>query len=77
MMDLSDLAIWRRNGERNDWTMPSAPWWKRLPVIRHLRAVRNVIRIEAWYAYGPGQFGVRTGRDEWITYGIWKGQEKA
>ncbi len=76
-MDMSNIGLWRRDGELNGWTMPTAPWWKRLPIIRHLRAVRAAVEVETWYVYGPGRFGVRMGLDEWIVYGIWKGQEKA
>ena len=72
----TELAKWQKNGIEYDWRMPSAPWWKRLPVIRHARAAWAKFRVECWYAYGPGFIGIRTGYDDWVVFGIWHGQER-
>lgn len=33
----SDFMDWVQDGLDNDWAMPFAAWWKRLPIIRHIR----------------------------------------
>lgn len=72
----SEIQIWRRDGERFGWKMPRAPSWKRLPVIRHIRAMRLRIQIELWYAAGPGSIGLRSGYDNWVLFGIRRGMER-
>lgn len=67
---------WQATGERWGWVMPAAPAWKRLPVIRHLRAVWAKVLIERWYSIGPGSIGIRTGLDDWVVAGIWLGKER-
>ena len=57
----------------NKWVMPYAPWWKRLPIIRHIRAFDMQIKLERDYAHGIGLLGLRTGYDEWVIHGIWYG----
>jgi hypothetical protein len=68
---------WSEVGKRNGWVMPAAPRWKRLPVVRHLRALRA-----AWYVYENEAFWGRLGMipngyDRWVLHGIWKGRERA
>ncbi len=70
------LDLWRAYGLKEGWKMPSAPRWKRLPGIRWVRALVECIRVEAWYRHGPGRMGVRTGYDDWVVYGIARGQER-
>lgn len=70
------MKEWLEAGQRLGWTMPAAPWWKRLPVIRHARAVYGTWRVEQWYRYGPGSIGLRTGYDEWALWGIFHGMEQ-
>jgi hypothetical protein len=74
---MTDLERWFRDASRHGWTMPTAPEWKRLPVVRHIRAVAAKIAIERWYASGPGSIGAfRSGYDDWVVYGIWYGLER-
>ncbi|QPC43985.1 hypothetical protein HW532_15580 [Kaustia mangrovi] len=73
---MGNLAIWREAGKLNGWRMPYAPWWKRLPVIRHIRALLIAERIGRWYRHGPGSIGLRTGYDDWVLVGIWHGLEE-
>lgn len=70
------MSEWLRQQKKYGWQMPTAPWWKRLPVVRHIRAIWIMWQIERWYAYGPGSIGIRTGYDDWVAYGIWRGMER-
>lgn len=67
---------WEQDRVDFDWQMPVAPWWKRLPIIRHVRAMRTKILIERWYAFGPGTMGLRSGYDDWVVTGMWHGKER-
>lgn len=73
---MTDLEKWARDGAEYGWTMPSAPAWQKLPIIRHVRAAWNRWQIERWYAYGPGSIGLRSGFDDWVVFGIWHGKEQ-
>lgn len=74
---MTEIERWKHDGEEYGYSMPVAPAWKRLPIIRHIRAVCSRIAVERWYAFGPGQFGIRTGYDDWIIFGIWHGLERS
>lgn len=67
---------WLAQGERCGWRMHGAPWWKRLPIIRHIRALWHSWRAYHWHRYGPGSIGIPTGYDNWVIYGIWYGKER-
>jgi hypothetical protein len=71
--------IWREVAEENGWIMPTAPWWKRLPVIRRFRAAYHSYRAESW-ANAWGSCGVGVGGvnpyDRWVIYGIAAGKER-
>ena len=71
-----DLVLWRAQGLRNRWRMPTAPVWKRLPVIRHVRAVVAAYQTARWYSDGPGAIGIATGYDDWALWGMWHGLER-
>ena len=73
---MSNHDNWLLDMDQNKWVMPFAPWWKRLPVIRHLRAIALRFKVEHHYTSGMGVFGLRTGYDEWVLYGIWHGLER-
>lgn len=73
---MTDFERWTTMAQDYGYTMPFAPLWKRLPVIRHVRALYAKWQIERWYAYGPGSIGLRTGYDDWVVYGIWAGKER-
>lgn len=72
----SDLQRWTEDGQRFGWVVPAAPWWKRLPGIRHFRAAigaRAVAKHNRFY----GALGLMlTGYDEWVLYGIFHGYER-
>jgi hypothetical protein len=70
-----EMERWKRDGDLFGWKMPTAPTWKRLPLIRHVRAIRAKFSIELWYAFGPGSIGIRSGFDDWVVFGIWHGME--
>ena len=72
---MSDMERWLKNGAEYGWSMPYAPWWKRLPIIRHVRTIWNQIQVERWYSNGPGMIGLRSGYDDWILFGMWHGME--
>lgn len=72
---MTEIERWANIGRENGWTMPPAPWWKRLPAIRHVRAIYGNVQVERWYRYGPGAFGIRTGYDNWVLVGMWHGLE--
>ena len=67
---------WLRQSEENGWMMPRAAWWKRIPIIRHVRAIVSAIAVSRhntlWQAAGM----IPTGYDEWILHGIWHGMER-
>lgn len=62
---MSNLDKWLLDMNQNKWIMPFAPWWKRLPIVRHVRAAALKIKVEN-----------RTEYDEWVLYGIWHGLER-
>lgn len=72
---MTDLEKWKADGRNLGWKMPSAPWWKRLPVIRHIRVMWIGIQIARhdrfWRAFGL----LPTGYDQWVLFGIWHGKE--
>lgn len=68
---------WVEDGRQNGWIMPAAPRWKRLPVIRHLRAVWHRVRVERHQAFWTGATGaLHSGYDHWVLYGMARGQER-
>ena len=73
---MNDLELWMKDKREFGWEMPSAPRWKRLPIIRHIRASyhgRQVARHNAfWRSLGK----IPTGYDSWVIYGIAKGLER-
>ena len=65
---------WRETGDRCGWEMPTAARWKRLPVVRHVRAIRAAFAVERHYRAFP--WGIRTGYDEWVLWGMAHGLER-
>lgn len=60
---------WKTIKARFGWKMPDAPWWKRLPIIRHIRA-------RVWHAFMT--FWNNSNLvlyDKWFLYGISRGFE--
>lgn len=66
---------WEKYGEELGYVMPQAPDWKRLPIIRHARAIWLKIQVERHYTKWAG-IGIRTGYDDWVINGIWMGKER-
>lgn len=70
------LRLWRERGEENGWVMPAAPAWKRLPVIRLVRATCLLIQIQRHYRFCRSLGMFPSGYDEWVVFGIRFGQER-
>ena len=65
---------WLNHGREYDYHSPApAARWKRLPIVRHLRTIVESVKVEAWYNFGPGSIGIRTGFDDWVLFGMWRG----
>jgi hypothetical protein len=69
------MDMWKKDGEDFGWIMPSAPWWKKLPVVRHVRAIIYRVEVRQWNAAMRSVGMVRSGYDEWVLYGIACGME--
>lgn len=63
---------WFYRMEGQGWRLPPKPhWFIRLPIIRHLWVVRQAYLVGRWYSHGIGMFGIRSGFDDWVIYGMW------
>lgn len=67
----SDYDRWRHDGLSNSWAMPPVSRWRRLPIIRHLRAVYGAWRAEQFYEPFSRMGMLNTGYDRWVVSGIW------
>lgn len=67
---------WAITGLRNGWKMPAAPWWKRLPLIRHIRVAYHAARLVIWEDFWIRAGYVPSGYDDWVLHGMWKGWEE-
>lgn len=71
--------LWLEEQERHGWVMPSAPWWKRIPIVRHIRGAIARFRVDRAAAQWQ-QVGICLGRpsqfDLWVCYGIIRGWER-
>lgn len=71
--------LWREDAERHGWVMPTVAWWKRLPVIRHVRHVYlrwQAIRFRRFTASVGLGLGGLPQYDSWVLYGIARGFER-
>lgn len=69
-----DEKYWHEDARDNGWILPpSAPRWKRLPIIRRLRVARYRAKIQEHYSSGIGSIGLPTGYDNWVLYAIDRG----
>jgi hypothetical protein len=66
---------WASIGQRNGWSMPKAPGWKRLPIIRHVRVMYHAARLILWEDHWTRAGYVPNGYDDWVLHGIWRGWE--
>lgn len=65
---------WLEDGAKNGWEpMRPATRWKRLPVIRHMRAFYLKVQIERHYVVWNAMGAMRSGYDDWALVGIWRG----
>ena len=69
-------SAWVLDGNANAWKMPVVSRWKRFLLIRHVRAIYLKSKVETHYSVGMGRFGLCTGYDDWVLYGIWNGLER-
>jgi hypothetical protein len=71
--------IWHEDAARHGWVMPAVSWWKRLPVIRHVRfavLMRRAFKYRAiTAALGLGIGGLPQ-YDRWVLFGIFHGYER-
>lgn len=72
---MSEFDQWMKDGQDNGWTMPRAAWWKRLPVIRHVRVIYHLVQLERQNRFWISVGKIPTGYDEWVIYGIARGME--
>lgn len=72
----SQMEAWHQDASLNGWIMPFAPWWKRLPVVRHVRVVWHSWRLHRHNAIVRQMGMIPTGYDEWTLFGIWHGLER-
>ena len=70
------IKDWHERGLEYGYRMPTAPRWKRLPIIRHFRTIKTAIAVEWHYSFGFGSIGIRTGYDDWVLWGMWRGLER-
>ncbi len=70
----ADDVLWNQAAEEFGWTLPArAPWWARLPVMRHVRVIIAAYRIETHYRRWASVGLLSSGYDEWVLYAIWRG----
>lgn len=67
---------WKECGERNGWLMPTAPLWKRLPIIRHVRALKDAVALKRHEDMYISMGLIPTGYDQWVLWGIFHGKER-
>ena len=73
---MTDLEAWEKDAQDFGWQMPAAPRWKRLPVIRHIRASYHGWQVARHNAFWQSLGKIPTGYDSWVIYGIAKGKER-
>lgn len=71
-----DDKRWHEDAAENGWIMPEAPWWKRLPIIRNIRAAYHARRVDRWIMLWTAMGCLPSGYDRWVIYGIARGYER-
>lgn len=66
---------WEIDGKLYGWSMPPSSWWKRLPIIRHVRAIYHSYFVICHNNFYTGLGLIPTGYDQWVIHGIWKGKQ--
>jgi hypothetical protein len=58
-------------------SVPAAVWWKRLPIIRHIRAAYHTVQInrhyDQWASVGAIPWGAH--KDYAVRDAIWRGEK--
>lgn len=75
MLSDDPVALWEEDQEVYGWRMPCAPRWKRLPIIRHARAMWARFQVNRHNAFWRSLGRIPTGYDDWVVFGIWLGRE--
>lgn len=73
---MSDMDLWLEDKQVNGWEMPTASWWKRLPIVRHVRAIYHRVRLYHHNSFYLSIGMIPSGYDNWVIYGIAKGMER-
>ncbi len=73
---MTDFELWKKDGEDFGWIMPSAPGWKKLPVVRHVRVIIYRVEVRRWNAALRSLGMIPSGYDQWVVYGIARGMER-
>lgn len=68
---------WKDIARLNGWGMPYVSKWKRLPIIRHIRALFYSANLSIFENYWRETHGYEEGGyDDWVIYGMWRGWER-
>ena len=67
---------WIEDAHELGWVMPTAPWWKRLPIVRHIRFLIGAFRVSQHDSVYAHMGLIPTGYDNWVLCGIWHGMER-
>jgi hypothetical protein len=73
MMSKIEIQKWRETGRRERWIMPKTWRISRLPIIRHVRTLWAAWGVERHYAVWESAGLLRSGYDEWVLWGLWRG----
>jgi len=71
-----DDKRWHEDGVRLGWVMPTAPWWKRLPIVRWFRWQWHRWQVDGHNRFHAMRGALPSGYDAWVLYGIARGFER-
>lgn len=70
------MTNWEKDGADFGWVMPTAAFWKRLPLVRHVRAIYYAIQVDRHNRFWRAMGAIPTGYDAWVIHGIFTGKER-
>ena len=73
---MTDLEKWEADRDEMGWVMPKAAWWKRLPIIRNIRASYHYQRVSHHNTFWLAAGKIPTGYDNWVLWGMAHGKEQ-
>lgn len=73
---MTDAERWEEDGKQFGWVMPEASWWKRLPVIRHIRYAWHKSQVDLHNQFWSDLGSIPTGYDSWVLFGMVTGKER-